>query len=44
MFGLLIGLLLWNVEARLAKLIWWSLLTVYLLSLVLSFVTVFNGT
>ena len=44
MFGWLIGLSLWNVEARLAKLIWWSLLTVYLLSLILSFVTVFNGT
>ena len=44
MFGLLIVLSFWNVEARLAKLIWWSLLTVYLLSLILSFVTVFNGT
>ena len=43
MFGWLIGLSLWNVEARLAKLIWWSLLTVYLLSLILSFLTVFNG-
>jgi hypothetical protein len=43
MFGLLIALSLWNVEARLAKLIWWSLLMVYLLSLILSFVTVFNG-
>ena len=30
-------------ESRLAKLIWWSLLTVYLLTLILSLVTVCKG-
>jgi hypothetical protein len=40
MFGWLIWLSLWNVEARGAKLIWWSLLVVYLLALVISIITV----
>jgi hypothetical protein len=43
MFGWLIAMSLLNVESRLAKLIWWSLLTVYLLTLILSLVTVIQG-
>src|SRR5262249_51562669 len=43
MFGWLVWLSLWNIEARVAKLIWWSLLVVYLLALVISFVTVLKS-
>jgi Flp pilus assembly protein TadB len=43
MFGWLIWLSLWNIEARAAKLIWWSLLVVYLLALVISFLTVLKS-
>jgi hypothetical protein len=43
MFGWLIWLSLWSIEARAANLIWWSLLVLYLLSLVISFVTVMKS-
>jgi hypothetical protein len=43
MFGWLIALSLSNTQSRLARLIWWSLLAVYLLSLVIGFVTVLKG-
>jgi hypothetical protein len=43
MFGWLIWLSLWSIEARVAKLIWWSLLVAYLLALVISFVTVLKS-